>query len=127
MTIKLSNAAIRDIFKLRSQGLTYKKIAERYPCSDKYIRDIIHREIFSDVVIDAETLAAVRNVKVKYEKRKKKAAAKPDVAPSIQYEPIAKLMDAQSCLNNAYKECVKAGISDAFMSIALDEVGRVDL
>jgi hypothetical protein len=119
--IHLSKSAIESIFQLRLDGHSFKDIAACYPCSDHYIRQIISREVASDVELDAGLVHGAQNAKVKYRPRKKTIKPVED-----KFAPLARLMEAQTALAKAYADCCKAGLSQAFIDLAIKEAGGLE-
>jgi hypothetical protein len=116
--VELSKSAIENIFRLRTNGMAFKKIADRYPCSDHFIRDIISRKVYRHVEIDAGLVHGAQNAKAKYSRAKHKE----EKTVADKYEPLSRLMLAQEGLSKAYKECCEAGLSRKFLDLALVEV-----
>lgn len=124
--VELSKSAIENIFRLRADRMPYKKIAERYPCSDKYIRDIIQRTAYGHVELDAGLVMAAQGAKAKWQRKKKAPEVKHESTPLEKFEPLAQLMAAQKALLDAYTQCRAVGLSKAFIDLALEEVGSLD-
>lgn len=125
VTPKLSKSAIENIFQLRVDGKSFREIASRYPCSDHFINQVITREQYAEVEIDAGLVHGAQNMK--RAKPKKRTAKKPEPMPEPidKYGPLSRLMAAQAELMDAYRSCRAVGLSEAFLDLALDEVGAL--
>lgn len=122
---KLSKYAVENIFQLRADGKSYMEIAERYPCSDHYIRQVISRKRYGDVEIDAGLVHGAQNL-ARSKPKKRKPKEKPQPAVPDKYESLVTLMKAQEQMSIARAACVKAGFSDSFLDEALEEVQDID-
>ena len=122
-TPQLSKSAIENIFQLRADGNSFIDIADRYPCSDNFIRKVIERKRYANVEIDAGLVVAAQGVSRSKPKRRK---TKPEEEPVIavdKFTHLSELMAAQEALVSAYDACIDAGMSESFLYLAVEEVG----